>query len=102
MCRRASPMPSERVSDVLSLVRKVVDRHSVAQWSDTQLLESFCSQREPVAFTALVQRHGPMVLGVCRRLLADAHAAEDAFQATFVVLLRRASSLGRHELLGGW
>jgi RNA polymerase sigma factor (sigma-70 family) len=95
-------MPGERVSGVLSLVRKVVDGHSIAHWSDAQLLESFRSHRHTVAFTALVHRHGPMVLGVCRRLLTDAHAAEDAFQATFVVLLRKADTLGRCEFLGGW
>src|SRR5205085_5925220 len=51
---------------------------------------------------ALVRRHGPMVLGVCRRVLRDAHAAEDAFQATFLVLVRKAGSIRRRELLGNW
>src|SRR5262249_18369244 len=46
--------------------------------------------------------HGPMVLGVCRRVLGDAHAAEDCFQATFLVLLRRAASLQNRQPLGGW
>src|SRR5262249_55629286 len=57
---------------------------------------------EEEAFRALLGRHGPMVLGVCRRLLRDPHAVEDAFQATFLVLLRRAASIARPELLGNW
>jgi RNA polymerase sigma factor (sigma-70 family) len=69
---------------------------------DPQLLERFLRRRDEAAFAALVRRHGPMVLAVCRRLLADAHDAEDAFQATFLVLARKASSLGRPERLGNW
>jgi RNA polymerase sigma factor (sigma-70 family) len=69
---------------------------------DRQLLERFASARDEAAFAALVRRHGPMVLGVCRRLLPDAHEAEDAFQATFLVLVHKAGSLGRPEQLGPW
>jgi RNA polymerase sigma factor (sigma-70 family) len=58
--------------------------------------------RDEAAFTALVRRHGPMVLAVCRRVLRDAHTAEDAFQATFLVLARKAASLSQPELLGHW
>src|SRR5262249_55085424 len=54
------------------------------------------------AFAAIVARHGPLVLGVCRRLLVDPGDAEDAFQATFLVLVRRARSIGRREALGPW
>src|SRR5262245_105361 len=69
---------------------------------DAQLLARFVTGHDEEAFEALVRRHGPMVLGVCRRLLGDAHAAEDAFQATFLVLVRRAVTLDRPELLGNW
>jgi RNA polymerase sigma factor (sigma-70 family) len=69
---------------------------------DRQLLERFVNLQDSAAFGALVQRHGPMVLGVCRRVLRDAHAAEDACQAVFLVLLRRAASIARPELLSGW
>src|SRR5262249_53537960 len=68
---------------------------------DAGLLARFVACRDEDAFTSLVRRHGPMVLGVCRRILGDT-AAEDAFQATFLVLVRRAASLDRPELLGNW
>jgi len=69
---------------------------------DRLLLERFVATGDAAAFAALVQRHGPMVMGVCRRLLHDAHEAEDAFQATFLVLVHKARSVGRPELLGPW
>ncbi len=70
--------------------------------TDPQLLECFVKQQDEAAFAVLVRRHGPMVLGVCRRVLDHAQDAEDACQATFLVLVRRASSIGRPELLGNW
>ncbi len=70
--------------------------------SDGQLLERFNRAGEEAAFEALVRRHGPLVLGVCRRVLRDSHAAEDAFQATFLALLRRAHALDRQGSLAGW
>jgi RNA polymerase sigma-70 factor (ECF subfamily) len=70
--------------------------------TDAQLLECFLSRRDEEAFAALVQRHGPMVLGVCRRVLAHVQDAEDAFQATFLVLARKAGSVVPRELIGNW
>jgi RNA polymerase sigma factor (sigma-70 family) len=70
--------------------------------TDRHLLDRFVRQRDEAAFAALVQRHGPMVLGVCRRVLDHAQDAEDAFQATFVVLVRKAPTLAKPELLGNW
>src|SRR5262249_20276407 len=70
--------------------------------SDGELLERFQTTHEEAAFTLLVQRHGPMVLGVCRRLLGNAHEAEDAFQAAFLVLARNAVSIHRRDSLGSW
>jgi RNA polymerase sigma factor (sigma-70 family) len=70
--------------------------------TDGQLLESFLARRDEAAFEALVRRHGPTVLGAVRRVLRDSHDAEDAFQATFLVLVRKAAAVGRKELLGNW
>ncbi len=73
--------------------------------SDRQLLEWFNAQRDrtgEAAFSALVMRHGPMVLTVCRQLLGDRHLAEDAFQAVFLVLARKAHSIRDPDLLGNW
>jgi len=69
---------------------------------DGQLLERFTAGREEAAFAALVRRHGPMVFGVCRRVLHNRHDAEDAFQATFLVLARKAGSIADPGLLGNW
>jgi RNA polymerase sigma factor (sigma-70 family) len=70
--------------------------------SDQDLLERFAAGREEGAFAALVQRHGPMVLSVCRRVLGSLHDAEDAFQATFLVLARKAASIHKREALASW
>jgi RNA polymerase sigma factor (sigma-70 family) len=73
--------------------------------SDGQLLERFLSGRDltaEAAFTALVERHGPMVLRVCRQMLVDPHDAQDAFQATFLVLVRRADSVEKRDSLASW
>jgi RNA polymerase sigma factor (sigma-70 family) len=83
------------------LVRIVLSA-SPAVRSDSQLLGDFLSTREESAFRTLVLRHGPMVLGVCRRILSDGHLAEDAFQATFLVLARRAGSIVPREQVGPW
>jgi cobalt-zinc-cadmium efflux system membrane fusion protein len=73
--------------------------------SDQELLDRFVARRDEAgeaAFAALVVRYGPMVLGVCRRVLGDRHEAEDAFQATFLVLARKAASIERPEQLANW
>lgn len=70
--------------------------------SDAQLLECYLSGRAEVAFEALVHRHGPMVLGVCRRVLRHEHDAEDAFQAVFLLLLRKGGSIHPRGKVGNW
>jgi RNA polymerase sigma factor (sigma-70 family) len=69
---------------------------------DRELLHRFVTARDEEAFAALVRRHGPMVLGVCRRVLRDREDAQDAFQVTFLVLARKAGSLARADLLANW
>src|SRR5262245_40243155 len=95
-------MYSRQTPVVLRYVRKVVGAGATEDSIDRELLERFAAGREEAAFEALMQRHGPMVLGVCRRVLQDAHAAEDAFQATFFVLIRKAGSLDRRGSVAGW
>ena len=70
--------------------------------TDGQMLECFVSCQETLALEALVRRHGPMVWGVCRRILPNHHDAEDAFQATFLVLVRKAASVNPREMVGNW
>jgi RNA polymerase sigma-70 factor (ECF subfamily) len=70
--------------------------------TDAELLERFAACREEAAFEILVQRHGAMVWGVCRRVLGDHHDAEDAFQATFLVLARKGHTIAHRELVGNW
>ena len=81
---------------------QLFEGQSVAGLGEVQLLERFVERRDGTAFAALVTRHGPMVLGICRRLLADPFDVEDAFQATFLVLARRAGSLRDGDRLAPW
>jgi RNA polymerase sigma factor (sigma-70 family) len=79
-------------------------RHRIAagEWADRDLLARFANDRDEGAFAALVHRHGPLVLGVCRRVLHDCNDADDAFQATFLVLARKAGMIKRPERLTNW
>jgi hypothetical protein len=69
---------------------------------DAQLLDRFVQTHDEAAFESLLWRHGPMVLGLCRRLLCHRHDAEDAFQAVFLVFFRKANTIGRRECVPGW
>ncbi|HZY85940.1 MAG TPA: RNA polymerase sigma factor, partial [Gemmataceae bacterium] len=95
-------MPAGELSTVLRYLHKVAALRRSGGLSDGALLKRFAARGEEAAFEALVQRHGPMVLGVCRRVLGDADEAEDAFQATFLVLLRSARSVGKAGSVGSW
>jgi len=76
----------------------------IGNWTDSQLVTLFLTDEEgsEAAFRVLIHRHGPMVLGICRRVLGDEHAAEDAFQATFLVLVKKAGGLQDCNLLSNW
>jgi RNA polymerase sigma factor (sigma-70 family) len=90
---------------VLRQIRMLWDEGRIGVLADEQLLEQFATRRgeaAEAAFEALVLRHGPTVLAVCRRVLRDPHQAEDAFQATFLILARKARSIQKREVLGGW
>src|SRR5262249_47607578 len=99
---RRAPMASEPANSVTDFQRQADGSPGDQGPADGQLLGRFVTARDAAAFAALVRRHGPMVMGVCRRLLHDAHEAEDAFQATFLVLAHKARSVGRPEALGPW
>jgi HlyD family secretion protein len=89
----------------LGELRTLFSIGTVGDLTDGQLLERFATDRGEVAeraFAALVERHGPMVLRICRSVLDDAHDAQDAFQATFLVLVRRARALWVRDSLGPW
>jgi RNA polymerase sigma factor (sigma-70 family) len=98
-------MTRARADLPLGPIQALWDAGSFAGRSDAELLARFLATRDPAAeaaFAALVCRHGPMVLKVCRQLLGDEHIVEDAFQATFLVLARKARSLRHPEALGRW
>jgi RNA polymerase sigma factor (sigma-70 family) len=95
-------MATNQVSEVLQYLRTTVPLPDGAGRTDGQLLSRFIDRRDEAAFAALVQRHGPMVWGVCRRLLANHQDAEDAFQATFLVLVRKAATVLPREMVANW
>jgi RNA polymerase sigma factor (sigma-70 family) len=95
-------MANGPLSALIRDLRRVFLVRDTVNMTDGQLLEWFLADRDEAAFEALVRRHGPMVLGVCRRVLRHAHDAEDAFQATFLVLMRKASSIVKRDMLGAW
>ena len=89
-------MPTSPVSSLIEHICR-----AVPPLGDAELLRRFIERRDETALAALVKRHGPMVWGVCRRLLSH-HDAEDAFQATFLVLVRKAASVKPREMVGNW
>src|SRR5262249_49697258 len=94
-------MPTGPMSKVVQHLRTAVRREG-AGLTDGQLVQRFVAHREEAAFEALVRRHGGGGVGVCRAVLGNPHDAEDAFQATFLVLVRKAGSIASRELLANW
>jgi RNA polymerase sigma factor (sigma-70 family) len=95
-------MGSAHLGAAMRQIHLLFGEGTLAGLPDAQLVERYLSQRDELAFTALVQRHGPMVLAVCRGVLDDSNDADDAFQAAFLLLARKAKSLWIRDSLGGW
>jgi RNA polymerase sigma factor (sigma-70 family) len=95
-------MATGQLGVVLRHIHRLAGVRESEELTDAQLLQQFTARHDEGAFAALVQRHGPMVLGVCRRVLQNAHDAEDAFQATFLILVRKAAAIDQRGALGGW
>jgi RNA polymerase sigma factor (sigma-70 family) len=95
-------MATKPMHTVLEQLRRLTDPQGAGELSDAELLERWASRRDQAAFEVLVWRHGPMVLSVCRRLVRQPSDAEDAFQATFLTLVRKAGSISKREAVAGW
>ncbi len=95
-------MATSQMSEVIQHLRRAVLLREGAGLTDGQLLEHYISRCDEAALAALVRRHGPMVWGVCRRVLHNYHDAEDAFQATVLVLVRKAVSIMPREMVANW
>src|SRR5947199_4589786 len=95
-------MGTNAVNRVIRHLRRAAFRQDGMGLTDGELLERYLTQREEAAIEALIYRHGPMVLGVCRRVLRNEADAEDAFQATFVVLVRKAHAVAPRSAVGNW
>jgi len=95
-------MASGTLGIAMEHLRELFDGGTVVGLTDGQLLSRYAASQDGTAFEALVARHGPMVLATCRAILRNEHDVEDAFQATFLVLARKAGSIRSSETLGGW
>jgi RNA polymerase sigma factor (sigma-70 family) len=95
-------MTNGQLGTVLRQIRQISDAQAHVDLSDGQLLRRFVTFRDEVAFAALVERHGGLVLGVCRRVLLHEQDAEDAFQATFLILARKAAAIRKLESVASW
>ncbi len=95
-------MATAQTHPVIRCLRQLAATHLAAALPDADLLRRFVTEGDESAFAALVRRHGPLVLGVCRRLMGNGHAADDCFQETFLVLARKAGSLRDPEAVGAW
>jgi RNA polymerase sigma factor (sigma-70 family) len=95
-------MAETRHHPILNYLRQVLGAEASGGVADAELVRRFVSSRDEAAFELLLWRHAGMVLHVCRQILRDTQAVEDAFQATFLVFIRKAASVSRRESLGGW
>jgi DNA-directed RNA polymerase specialized sigma24 family protein len=95
-------MTTPKRTGILDHLRQIALRPAGANLADALLVECWLTDREDAAFEALVRRHGPMVLGVCCRVLGNIHEAEDGFQATFLAFVRMAASIVPRDRVGNW
>jgi RNA polymerase sigma factor (sigma-70 family) len=95
-------MPADPLNRLIPQLRQTLLRGEEAGLTDGKLLERFVSSRDQAALEGLIRRYGPMVWGVCQRILPNHHDTEDAFQATFLVLVRKAGSIRPKEMVGNW
>src|SRR2546430_1175412 len=95
-------MANAQLGAVVRHLRRLSDTQETRDRTDNELLQAFATGNDSAAFAALVERHGPMVLRVCRRTLGHAEDAEDAFQAAFLVLARNAAAIRKREALASW
>ncbi len=93
---------AERATAILEQLRKLAVEKDLGRLTDRELLERFANHRDEAAFRALWDRHGPMVFGICRRVLSHAQDAEDSFQATFLVLAQKAAAVSWQKSAAGW
>ncbi len=103
--RETGTVVRDRQGTLLQDFQTLCDSGAIGSLTDAQLLGRFIDRRgetAEAAFTALIERHGPMVWRVCRSVLRDEHDAQDAFQATFLVLVRRAAAIRDRSSVGSW
>src|SRR5215469_8257649 len=92
----------DRTHPLLDQIRRMAAGQPLRQMSDSELIAQFVGQHDEAAFRVLMDRYGPMVLRVCKRILGNDHDAEDAYQATFVVLTSKAGAQRWKESVGAW
>src|SRR5687768_8095083 len=95
-------MAANPMGEVIQSLRETMFLREEAGLPDAQLLDDYFKRQDTAALASLVKRHAPMVWGVCRRVLGNHQDAEDAFQATFLVFVRKAASIRNKELLANW
>jgi RNA polymerase sigma factor (sigma-70 family) len=99
---RIRTVPTGRTSQLLDFIRNLTETETARKVSDRELLSRFIGQHDETAFRAIVRRHGPMVFRLCLRVLCREKDAEDAFQATFLILVKKAAAVQRQESVGSW